>query len=745
MYLLCELWNRDWEDKLILSQQAVYQLLDPKRGTGKLAEELGPQNPKQANLIFIPVVHDDHWFLIVFSREEDTFYVLDSLPSLSRISTINGIISTLKEHLQQASVGPQYSVKVLPVKRQDNNFDYGFHVLLYIKEFHNRNLICSIDKAMVEKCRMETSIDLVCHPLNESERDEDDHGDDEERGEQGHSVFNTPVDDHRLPSPTANTPVDDHWLSSPTGKGTEDLLQHVALDADKKKPVEAEDGEQNHKMLEDNTEAASGKNAEDAKKSVDAADEAEDGEQNQKMLEDNTEAASKAASAKNAEDAKKPVDAADGEQNQKMLEDNTEAAGEEMKKQKAKAAGEEHKPAGGTEAASGKSVEDASSSLKDDRKVEEANKNAAKRNKMRTQGSELEQSKTEDDRKVEADKNAAKRNKKRTQRSELKQSKTEAAGEEMNKAAKGKKKRTLDSKLKQSTPKMPPGCERKLVSPELPSGCERQIKRQTLTKDFSEKRIWLNNVVLEDVHDLVKSESKTVLRFADISMTGFELEQSLQGGEGAKKVMEFFMQCLNAEQKSGLKRIFVSPLKKVKGQDDQDLKTKIRDVVPRRKARGQRCFTTETIIYCPVFIDDEWIVVCFFFTQSKDQIHVCCRSGSYQNVRDFCSTLGESLTDGFRNCGHKVPAFGKKLAHTPTYVEPNDTALASMYFMEKFNGSDEARIMRLKCNEKEYRDAFIQDYKVGLLPYLMRHKINEATLPDIITQLTERRNKKQKA
>jgi len=190
---------------------------------------------------------------------------------------------------------------------------------------------------MVEKCRMETSIDLVCHPLNESERDEDDHGDDEviivgsdknflygdvsnsavqkERGEQGHSVFNTPVDDHRLPSPTANTPVDDHWLSSPTGKGTEDLLQHAALDADKKKPVEAEDGEQNHKMLEDNTEAASGKNAEDAKKSVDAADEAEDGEQNQKMLEDNTEAASKAASAKNAEDAKKPMDAADGEQN----------------------------------------------------------------------------------------------------------------------------------------------------------------------------------------------------------------------------------------------------------------------------------------------------------------------------------------------------------------------------------------------------------------------------------------------
>jgi len=125
-----------------------------------------------------------------------------------------------------------------------------------------------------------------------------------------------------------------------------------------------------------------------------------------------------------------------------------------MKKQKAKAAGEEHKPAGGTEAASGKSVEDASSSLKDDRKVEEADKNAAKRNKMRTQCSELEQSKTEDDRKVEeADKNAAKRNKKRTQRSELKQSKTEAAGEEMNKAAKGKKEEDAGFRAEAKYPK----------------------------------------------------------------------------------------------------------------------------------------------------------------------------------------------------------------------------------------------------------------------------------------------------
>jgi len=81
--------------------------------------------------IFIPVVHDDHWFLIVFSREEDTFYVLDSLPSLSRISTINGIISTLKEHLQQASVGPQYSIKVLPVKRQDNKY-YSFTKIFFV-------------------------------------------------------------------------------------------------------------------------------------------------------------------------------------------------------------------------------------------------------------------------------------------------------------------------------------------------------------------------------------------------------------------------------------------------------------------------------------------------------------------------------------------------------------------------------------------------------------------------------------
>ena len=178
MYLLCELWNRDWEDKLILSQQAVvstfmhtsmiyissiffqyelliyissiffqYQLLDPKCGTGKLAEELGPQNPKQANLvcylfsfgdiviyiaefyngifppqIFIPIVHLKHWFLIVVSHIKSTIYILNSLPSESRVSVISSIISTLKKQLQQSTAGSDYSTEVLLVQPQENTY-----------------------------------------------------------------------------------------------------------------------------------------------------------------------------------------------------------------------------------------------------------------------------------------------------------------------------------------------------------------------------------------------------------------------------------------------------------------------------------------------------------------------------------------------------------------------------------------------------------------------------------------------
>ena len=62
-----------------------------------------------------------------------------------------------------------------------------------------------------------------------------------------------------------------------------------------------------------------------------------------------------------------------------------------------------------------------------------------------------------------------------------------------------------------------------------------------------------------------KSKDQVILTFGKMSMTGSQLEQSLQGGEGARNLMIFFMKCLNDESVSGLKRIFDSPLNKVKG------------------------------------------------------------------------------------------------------------------------------------------------------------------------------------
>ena len=61
------------------------------------------------------------------------------------------------------------------------------------------------------------------------------------------------------------------------------------------------------------------------------------------------------------------------------------------------------------------------------------------------------------------------------------------------------------------------------------------------------------------------SKGQVVLSFGEISMTGSQLQQSLQGGEGAKNLMIVLEQCLGAELISRCKRMFVSPLNKVKG------------------------------------------------------------------------------------------------------------------------------------------------------------------------------------
>ncbi|GJN10974.1 hypothetical protein PR202_ga29125 [Eleusine coracana subsp. coracana] len=77
-------------------------------------------------IIFVPIVHDYHWFLIVISREK-TIYILDSFPSESREPVISRILMTLKQLL-----GSGYISEVLEVLPQKNKFNAALlenHVL----------------------------------------------------------------------------------------------------------------------------------------------------------------------------------------------------------------------------------------------------------------------------------------------------------------------------------------------------------------------------------------------------------------------------------------------------------------------------------------------------------------------------------------------------------------------------------------------------------------------------------------
>ncbi|PUZ78244.1 hypothetical protein GQ55_1G437700 [Panicum hallii var. hallii] len=131
-FLQSLLWNREWKGKYILSEKASGELLRPQHGTKRLDQELGLHYGEEA-LIFIPIVHDNHWFLIAISVKDRIIHVLDSLPGESRESLICQIIKTLKEHLPQSNAGSKYKIDVVPVQKQSNTYDWFPRVALHRK------------------------------------------------------------------------------------------------------------------------------------------------------------------------------------------------------------------------------------------------------------------------------------------------------------------------------------------------------------------------------------------------------------------------------------------------------------------------------------------------------------------------------------------------------------------------------------------------------------------------------------
>lgn len=121
MFMQCALWNEEWKekaiDRVVLSYEAMLELSGQKEGQSTLASELLNRDLElQANLVFIPIVHDLHWFLIVISREK-TIYILDSSHSKSREPVICQILVTLKQLLP-----PDYNSEVLEVQQQKNKY-----------------------------------------------------------------------------------------------------------------------------------------------------------------------------------------------------------------------------------------------------------------------------------------------------------------------------------------------------------------------------------------------------------------------------------------------------------------------------------------------------------------------------------------------------------------------------------------------------------------------------------------------
>jgi hypothetical protein len=176
----CALWNEEWYekaiDKVILSYKAMLELSGQKEGQSTLAAELLTGDLElQANLvcyrfssiffllhssftllsfimgyfspqIFIPIVHDLHWFLIMISREK-TIYILDSFHSKSKFSNRKTSMPHLQKTLFAACCCCCCCLTFVVIFF---SYDCSFHVLLYINGFDDKKAeqICGVNKVI---------------------------------------------------------------------------------------------------------------------------------------------------------------------------------------------------------------------------------------------------------------------------------------------------------------------------------------------------------------------------------------------------------------------------------------------------------------------------------------------------------------------------------------------------------------------------------------------------------------------
>ncbi|AQK61391.1 hypothetical protein ZEAMMB73_Zm00001d012797 [Zea mays] len=164
-YLQCQLLSKDWKDKVILSWKATQELIHQDIGVKELDKELTAEVMNKVDLIFIPIIHAGHWSLVILSTAKQETYILDSYPRHSGVA--KDVLTQLQKYLDNKHNFDMsnYTDHVPPVQHQKNNYDCGFHVLLYIEEFMKEKMY-KINKKMVLKFRKQLCMNLLYHPLN---------------------------------------------------------------------------------------------------------------------------------------------------------------------------------------------------------------------------------------------------------------------------------------------------------------------------------------------------------------------------------------------------------------------------------------------------------------------------------------------------------------------------------------------------------------------------------------------------
>ncbi|PWZ56776.1 hypothetical protein Zm00014a_003135 [Zea mays] len=159
---LIRIWNKSWDDRIMLSLLAVEQILGKRKDY--LERELKDYDKEKKHTIFVPFIIDQHWSLVVVEPGREVITVLDSFYELRLCEKRHeNLMAQLQKNLYPF-IGLENATHrfITPpvVQNQNNSHDCGFHMLLYIKRYEDQNYH-NISEDEVIMCRIETAMLLL--------------------------------------------------------------------------------------------------------------------------------------------------------------------------------------------------------------------------------------------------------------------------------------------------------------------------------------------------------------------------------------------------------------------------------------------------------------------------------------------------------------------------------------------------------------------------------------------------------